>query len=170
MAPLLGVSRRPASLPRVQESSGSVSRGNGAEVTVRVQESDLVTRRCCYLSVASTSWTSQALKLTTRCSQHIVDTRVRRAMTSPVSQDLWAPNGSMRRSFNIVKRRSVSKIARLKRYGATIFGSGIVAEYGWVAILAGFEPLSHDGSTPCPRLPCGMKTREPFGYRHHGFV
>jgi hypothetical protein len=53
MAPLLGVSRRPASLPRVQESSGSVSRVAGAEVTVRVQESDPVTRRCCYSQVNS---------------------------------------------------------------------------------------------------------------------
>ena len=44
MAHLSGVSRRPASLPRVQESSGIVSRGAGAEVTVRVQESDPVTR------------------------------------------------------------------------------------------------------------------------------
>ena len=34
MAHLSGVSRRPASLPRVQESSGIVSRGAGAEVTV----------------------------------------------------------------------------------------------------------------------------------------
>jgi hypothetical protein len=44
MAHLSGVSRRPASLPRVQESSGTVSRGAGAAVTVRVQESDPVTR------------------------------------------------------------------------------------------------------------------------------
>jgi hypothetical protein len=44
MVHLSGVSRRPASLPRVQESSGTVSRGAGAEVTVRVQESDPVTR------------------------------------------------------------------------------------------------------------------------------
>jgi hypothetical protein len=44
MAHLSGVSRRPASLPRVQESSGTVSRGAGAEVTGRVQESDPATR------------------------------------------------------------------------------------------------------------------------------
>jgi hypothetical protein len=87
-------------------------------------------------------------------SQHIVDTGVRRAMAPSVSQDLWALNGSMRRSFNIVECRSVSKIARLERRGVTIFASGSVAGYGWVAILAGFEPLAHEGSTPCPRLPC----------------
>ena len=103
-------------------------------------------------------------------SQHIVDTRVRDATIPPMSQDLWAPNGSMLCSFNIVERSSVSKIARLERYGVTIFASGIVAGYGWAAILAGFEPLSHDGSTPCTRLPCAMKTREPFGYRYHWFV
>ena len=37
MAHLSGVSHHPARLPRVQESSGTVSRGTGAEVTVRVQ-------------------------------------------------------------------------------------------------------------------------------------
>jgi hypothetical protein len=56
----------------------------------------------------------------------------------------------MRHSFNIVERRSVSKIAQLERYGSTIFGSGIVAGYVWAAILAGFEPLSHDGFNPSP--------------------
>jgi hypothetical protein len=44
MAHLSGVSHRPASLPRVQETSGTVSQGAGAEVTVRVQESDPATR------------------------------------------------------------------------------------------------------------------------------
>jgi hypothetical protein len=44
MAHLSGVSRRPASLPRVQGSSGIVSRGAGVEVTVRVQAPDPATR------------------------------------------------------------------------------------------------------------------------------
>jgi DDE superfamily endonuclease len=56
-----------------------------------------------YLSLVSTSWTSQALRPTTRRSQHIVDTRDKDVMTPPVSQDLWAQNGLIRRSFNIAE-------------------------------------------------------------------
>jgi hypothetical protein len=74
-----------------------------------------------YLSVVNASWTSQALKPTTRCSQRIVDMRVRGAMTPPVRQELWAPNVSMLRSFHIAERSSAPKIARLERHGSTIF-------------------------------------------------
>jgi hypothetical protein len=74
-----------------------------------------------YVSVASTSWTSQALKPTTRCSQDIVDARVRSAMTPPGSQELWAQNGARLPSFHIAERSSVAKIARLERHGSAIF-------------------------------------------------
>jgi hypothetical protein len=74
-----------------------------------------------YVSVVSASWTSQASRPTTRCSQRIVDTRVRDAMTPSVSQELWAQKGSRWRSFNIAQRSPVPKITRWERHGLTIF-------------------------------------------------
>jgi hypothetical protein len=68
--------------------------------------------------------------------------RVRDALTPLVSQELWAPNGSMLRSFNIAERRSVPKIARLERHGLTIFPIRNCQDIRWLAILAGLEPLS----------------------------
>jgi hypothetical protein len=74
-----------------------------------------------YMSVVRTSWTSQALRLTTRGGQDIVDPWLRRALTPLGSQDLWASNGSMRRSFNIKECTRFQKIARWKQAAPIIF-------------------------------------------------
>jgi D-arabinose 1-dehydrogenase-like Zn-dependent alcohol dehydrogenase len=74
-----------------------------------------------YVSVVRTSWTSQALRLTTRGGQDIVDPWLRRALTPLGSQDLWASNGSMRRSFNIKECTRFQKIARWKQAAPIIF-------------------------------------------------
>jgi len=66
-------------------------------------------------------------------------------MTPPVSQELWALNGSMLRSFNIAERSSVPKIARLEQHGLTIFPIRNGQDIRWPAILAGSEPLSTIG-------------------------
>ena len=47
--------------------------------------------------------------------------RVRDAMILSVSQDLWAQNGSMQRSFNVAECTRFQKIARWEQAAPTIF-------------------------------------------------
>ena len=63
-----------------------------------------------YLSVVRTSWTLPRLRPTPRCSQDIVDTRLRGAMSPLVSQALWAQNGCMPRSFHIAECAQFQKL------------------------------------------------------------
>ena len=73
-----------------------------------------------YVSVVRTSWTSQALRLTPSGRQDIVDTRLRGVMPPPVSQDVWAQHGSIRRSLNIAECTRFQKIACLEQPGPRI--------------------------------------------------